>query len=1256
MFKHWEISRKLKIASLLLVALPIMVGWGAIYLMKRVQLTGDLHQGFDGLEVHVAELRQAEKSYFLAMKSWDHDLSSRLNRDLENHSRALDGIAKDIADLQHHELSEAFGLPTGTKDVMQSLNGYRNAFSELVATREAIGNHKSGLWQEAYQASEQLQASLAAGSQDRWLELQLVLQTYQSNPTAEVLRRARQRLAALLDTTEKLPLSSSQKLAMVDAAHKLQAILAEIAVKENKIQLTGDTGLLQQMNRHYRDMLDKLHAIEDMLAQQVEDTIAFAIWGVIITVALALALGFLISLYLSNLISVRLGVFKERTDAIASGNYDIAVSDLESNDEIGQLARSFGVMTKHLQLRLQDVEGNNWLESSLASIMSGVSRLESLNELGEYVLSELVPKVSGRMAVFYCRDGATQSEYKLLASYAYTRRSIQLESVTLREGIVGQAIAEAKQILVTDIPDGYVPVSSGLGQAKPAAVLVQPILLDARVLGVIELASFQNLSDLQLKLVAKVAEGLAAVIANLQSKHATEELLRETQVQNEEIQNQAEELEELNSQLEAQSHDLRDSQDEMERRNHELRRAERELTKRAEELAQSSKYKSEFLANMSHELRTPLNSILILSKLMGKEQGTNLTPQQQKHVATIHAAGSDLLQLINEVLDMSKIEAGHMRVEVTKFPVKRIIKDARDLFAAQAEQNEIKLNFEITDDVPEVMINDYDRIQQVIKNFLSNAIKYTAKGTVGLKVFVPANEPQNIAFAVSDTGIGIPKDKQALVFQAFQQIDGSTTRKYRGTGLGLSISAKIAVLLGGQITLASTEGEGSTFTFTLPCNLEADAAPPLAKLAEVIPGDNIAELKGHVEKVDDDVATINMDDKILLIIEDDPQFATIIMENARKWDYKVLVADTGSAGIRLAEKYIPTAIVLDIKLPVFDGWMVLQAIKSNPETRHIPVLIISGSDDKHFGMTLGAFDYYQKPLRDEDLENAFRDLGKFSAKQVKNVLVIEDNPTEREAIIELIGNDDLDITSVGTGEEALIRVQEIDYDCIILDLKLPDISGNDILKSLSQDAKLKRIPIIIYTGKDLSEVEELSLRKMSDSIIVKSVNSPGRLLEETSIFLHRIKDKIGEDRLKLMTELSEPEKVFMDKRILVVDDDIRNVYALAAALETKGLMVLTAANGQDALDLLADEEPIDLILMDMMMPLMDGYEACRKVREMPEYRDVPIIALTAKAMKGDRRQCIDAGASDYLSKPIDIQQLVSLIRVWLSARIRKRAS
>ncbi len=1039
---------------------------------------------------------------------------------------------------------------------------------------------------------------------------------------------------------------------------------------------------------------------------------------------------------MANSLTLQVRAIADVATAVTRGDLSRQIA-VEAQGELDELKNNLNQMIANLKTTTEKNNEQDWLKTNLAKfsrMMQGQKDLEAVSKL---IMSELTPLVSAHHGAFYIMEEDNNAPLlKLIASYAYKERKHVGNRFRLGEGLVGQAALEKKPILLTNVPDDYIRITSGLGEAAPRNVLVLPVLFEGEVKAVIELASFLPFSQIHQLFLDQLAETVGVVINMIAANMRTAELLEqsqgltlELQSQSEELRKQQEELKRSNAELEAQATTLRtseellkDQQEELqqvneeleekasllaeqnrkvESKNEEVEGARLALEEKAEQLALSSKYKSEFLANMSHELRTPLNSLLILARLLSDNKDGNLTPKQVEFAQTILSSGSDLLNLINDVLDLSKVEAGKMDVNSTDVRLADVKDFVERSFKELAEEKGLGFHVELNADLPQLIVTDGGRLQQVLKNLLSNAFKFTQEGDVTLTVrraekgrrfqnSALESASEVIAFAVTDTGIGIAKDKQRLIFEAFQQADGTTNRKFGGTGLGLSISREIARLLGGEIRVESSENQGSTFTLFLPSRFVPRPDAPIRAGTDT--GDFMSPMSqpraGGVETrpaaaprkpssgsrdkrrkptgdalqyrperravpqtvIDDDREHIEEGDRTVLVIENDQNFAKVLLDMARDKGYKGVVELDGEAGLQAAREIRPDAITLDIDMPGMDGLEVLDRLKRDPETRHVPVHIISGVEEKRAGLNAGAIAFLAKPVSKEALDAAFARISAFIDTVPKSLLVVEDNETQRQSIVELIAHDDVDITAVGSAEEALAKLHEKHFDCMVLDLGLragSDMSGFDLLEKVKSDPDNHDLPIIIYTGRELSPEDETKIKKYAETIIVKDVKSPERLLDETALFLHRIEARLPEQKRKMLEQLHDADSVVSGKSVLVVDDDVRNIFSLTSMLEDHGMIVRFAENGKQAIEQLRKDPNVDAVLMDIMMPEMDGYETTRAIRAMDQFKTMPIIALTAKAMKGDREKTIAAGASDYITKPVDTEQLLSLLRVWL---------
>ncbi|HYE31321.1 MAG TPA: HAMP domain-containing protein, partial [Methylomirabilota bacterium] len=941
---------------------------------------------------------------------------------------------------------------------------------------------------------------------------------------------------------------------------------------------------------------------------------------------------------------------------------------VEARGEVAALKDNINEMIRNLKDTTLKNSEQDWLKTNLAKFSRMLQGQKDLLTVGKLILSELAPVVSAHQGVFYLIDSSTKDEpfLKLLASYAYRERKNVDNRFRLGEGLVGQCALEKERILLTNVPDNYIQITSGLGEAKPQNIIVLPILFEGQVKAVMELASFERFSSTHLTFLDQLTETIGIVLNTLEANMRTEDLLKQSQSLARELQAQQEELQQTNAELEEKARLLVLQNEEVARKNREVEQARQALEEKAAQLALTSKYKSEFLANMSHELRTPLNSLLILANQLADNPEGNLTSKQVEFAKTIHSSGIDLLTLINDILDLSKIESGTVTVEMGELQFGSLHDYIDRTFRHVADAKKLGFRIEVDEHLPVSLQTDTKRLQQVLKNLLSNAFKFTEHGDVTLKMFVAEDgwSPDNddlrragrvIGFSVRDTGIGIPPEKQQIIFEAFQQADGSTNRKFGGTGLGLAISREIARLLGGEIRLVSAPGQGSTFTLYLPQSFTPNKPRTVTPNISYTP-EMKRELAAAVEQsvqaanemeVADDRDSIAPGDRVMMIVEDDLNFANYLLDRARDHGFKGIVTSRGSNALALAQQHKPDAITLDLGLPDMEGWKVLNRLKDDPNTRHIPVQIITADEQRERGLTQGALNFLVKPVQKELLDESFEQVRTHLDRRVKSLLIVEDDETQRRAITELVGSNDVQITTASTAQEAFEKLKATHYDCMVLDLGLPDMNGFEFMDELKKDPALKALPIIVYTGRDLTKKEETQLKKMAKSIIVKDVRSPERLLDETALFLHRVQANLPEPQRRMLEQLHKTDEVLASKKVLVVDDDIRNIFAMTSLLERHNMVVYSAENGRDAIEVLRNTAGIDVVLMDIMMPEMDGYDTINEIRKLPKFKSLPILALTAKAMKGDREKCIEAGASDYISKPVDTAQLLSMLRVWL---------
>ncbi len=955
--------------------------------------------------------------------------------------------------------------------------------------------------------------------------------------------------------------------------------------------------------------------------------------------------------------------------AVTKGDLTQSIA-VEAQGEVALLKDNVNQMIRTLDETTRVNRDQDWLKTNLARFTRMFQGQRDLVTVANDVLSELAPLVSAQHGAFFMAEHHEgKTALRLFASYAFCERKTVATVFALGEGLVGQCAHEKKQILITDVPSDYVRINSSLGDAPPLNLVVVPVLFEGEVRSVIELASFQRFTDIQMAFLDQLVESLGIVVTSIEATMRTDELLRQSQSMGEELKTQQEELQQTNEELEEKARQLSEQKSEVERKNREVELGKQELEEKAEQLSLTSRYKSQFLANMSHELRTPLNSLLILSRQLVDNRDGNLSNKQIEFARTINQSGADLLSLINEILDLAKIESGTMDVEIAAVTFQGLRDHVNRTFHQIAEERGLTLAIELDPDLPGELRTDDMRLRQVLRNLLSNALKFTQRGTVKLHIFAVAdaawsvdNESLNsagrvIAFSVIDTGIGIPIEKQRIVFEAFQQADGSTSRKYGGTGLGLAISREIADLLGGELRLQSAVGAGSTFTLYLP-----DSYQPRARVASSRPAANVSadspkaarrkvvletEPEPVAQRFADDRHIIKPGDRVLLIVEDDETFARILLGMARDRGFRAVVASTGAHALELARTVKPDAVTLDLRLPDMDGWFVLDQFKHNQETRHLPIHVISALDDEKRGLECGAIAFLRKPANSARLDEALVGIRNFLDKRVRKLLIVEDDETQRQSIIELIGAGDVETLAVSSGEEALTTLATTRFDCMVVDLKLPGMSGIELIRAIKDKPEGHRLPIIVYTGREISRAEEVEIQQLAESIVVKDVRSPERLLDETALFLHRVEADLPPALRAMLRRNAETDPALAGKKVLLVDDDGRNLFAVTTILEQHAMHVVYAENGREALERLVDDPDIALVLMDVMMPEMDGYEATRRIRAQPQWLQLPVIALTAKAMKGDRENAIASGASDYITKPVDPDQLVSLLRVWL---------
>ncbi len=977
-------------------------------------------------------------------------------------------------------------------------------------------------------------------------------------------------------------------------------------------------------------------------------------------------------------ISRRIDVIENIANKISAGNFSIRIKEEEEKDKLGDLGVSLNKMASSLEVYFKSLSDKEWLQAGIAGLNENMIGDTSLQNLTERILTYIAPLTNSLAGTLYLSDNTDGLIFQ--SGFAIDKSAVK-SKLQFGEGLVGQCAENVKEILISNISTPDIMINFTTAAYKPASIVVFPVTFEKQVKGVIELAALHAFSERELLFLRSIPETIGIAINTVQNRQRVQDLLEETQAQSEELMTQHAELEHMNAELEAQSQQLQSSEEELrvqqeelmetnsvleerssllEDRNMVVQQKNMEIEKKIEELALSTKYKSEFLANMSHELRTPLNSILLLSRLMEENNEQNLTPDQVKYAQVIQSSGKGLLELIDEILDLSKIEAGKMTVEYTVVLVDTITHDIQQLFEQVAIEKDVEWLIKVEDSVGNMIETDKLRLEQILKNLLSNAFKFTKKGYVHLNIEAVAGRPGMIAFKVKDSGLGIAADKQKMIFEAFQQEDGSTRRRYGGTGLGLSISRELAKLLGGEITLQSQVGEGSEFTLLVPATAagaletEKPDAPfvtnsPAFIAEEITPvTDQQYTADSIPAPIADDRENITEGDKIILIIEDDTAFAKALLDYTHKKGYKGLVAVRGDHGIEMASQYKLAGILLDIQLPVKNGWQVIDALKNNPATRAIPVHIMSSFEVKRESLLKGAVDFINKPVAFEQLSTIFDKLEYVLGKKDKKVLIVEENYKHAKALSYFLDTHHVNTEIYQTVPESIQSLYKNDVDCVILDMGVPDANSYDMLETIRQNKDLEDIPIIIFTGKSISKPEELKIKKYADSIVLKTAHSYQRILDEVSLFLHLVESNKNIKKLPGLNDKSLVlENVLKNKSVLLADDDVRNIFAMTKALEKHHMKVIPALDGKEALEFLKGDRQVDIILMDMMMPEMDGYETIKAIRSNPLTASIPIIAVTAKAMIGDREKCITAGASDYISKPVDMDQMVSLLRIWL---------
>jgi CheY-like chemotaxis protein len=1090
----------------------------------------------------------------------------------------------------------------------------------------------------------------------------------------------------------------------------------------NRLSRTESSLHSSSHNTAAYDLGGSVNAADKAFDTLLYATIALALVGVIVA-DITLPLG--IAVWIIYIIPVVLTYFawKPQVPILAALCVTVLlitgyqVSPAGDFQNVALVNRSFGGMTVCIMAvagyffvtNKIAVRRQQWLQTGQTRLSETMAGELGEEQLGRNILRFLAEYLGAHAGAIFIQDG---ENYRRLSAYGVPGDGSTPEMIGPTEGLLAQAARDNRAFIVPDVPEGYLAVGSGLGRGVPRNLLIAPVRADLEVVGVLELGGLQRLNEVGLALVERVSESIGVALRSAQYRARLQTLLEETQQQAEELQVQSEELRTANEELEEQSRALGESQARLEQQQAELEqtnaqleeqtqlletqrdelsRAQTTLELKAYELERASRYKSEFLANMSHELRTPLNSSLIMAKLLADNPSGNLTAEQVRYAETMLAASNDLLALIDDILDLSKIEAGHMEMRPERINLEDLMADFERMIRPLAEAKSLEFNVQFERGYPAILYTDRQRLEQVLKNLLSNAIKFTDRGRVGITVSRDGED--GVAFAVRDTGIGIAEQQQQVIFDAFRQADGNTNRKYGGTGLGLSISRELSRLLGGEIRLNSELGKGSTFTVVLPAEYDPARAPLRAERGDGVPVASVADpwpvlrrserglveathdgngatavkakapeparaardgerIKSATARLLDDRDSLEDGKRLLLVVEDDETFGRILYDMARELGFQCLLANSAEEALATAKRYLPGAVILDLGLPDHSGLSVLDRLKQDVRTRHIPVHVVSASDYTQTALSLGAVGYMLKPVKREQLVQALQGLGARLEQHMRRVLLVEDDPTQLESMRALLDSHAVETLGARSAAECLQLLADSTFDCMVLDLTLPDASGFALLEKLSQDDAYSFPPVIVYTGRELTSDEEQKLRRYSRSIIIKGAKSPERLLDEVTLFLHQVVADLPPMQQRMLEQARSRDASLEGRRILVVEDDVRNVFALSSILERRGCIIQIARNGLEALQALQQAEdgtaePVDLVLMDIMMPEMDGLTAMREIRKRPEWQKLPIIALTAKAMKDDQRQCLDAGANDYLAKPLNVEKLLSLVRVWM---------
>ncbi|MET0535188.1 MAG: response regulator [Steroidobacter sp.] len=1076
-----------------------------------------------------------------------------------------------------------------------------------------------------------------------------------------------QQFLATLTPVVRQRLQATRELLDASSSELQLKVLGGAALMERARQLTQ--AIHQEDNRLLQERSARARHSEVTTQRLIE-------YGALLAVFLTGLIGF----FVTRSILRPVKALSSGATRIGTGDYSLPVT-VWREDELGQLASVFNDMAARIFAREQALAEQDWMNGSLARLSRLMEGARDPASLGAKLLPEFAMLIGARQSLIYAPVDAAREHLELKASYAADDPP---QRIATGQGLIGQCFRDATGVVIDNVPDDYFRIGSALGQAKPAQVVVMPAVFEGQVKAVLELASLTPFTTAELTLLKRFCDSFATVLQALEATRRTEQLLTEANRMSEQLQEQQAEMQQSNVELEQLNEELQQSNVEMEekatimeeqreaieRANREIEQARVALEEKVQQLALSSKYKSEFLANMSHELRTPLNSLLILSKILAENAEGTLTQKQVERAHTIHGAGNDLLELINDILDLAKIESGTVTADAAQMRIGDLVDHLRQAFAHVAENAHLRFDIDVGADVPSAIVTDARRVQQILRNLMSNAFKFTSKGGVTLKVErvtsgwggdVPtlAAADAVIAFRVIDTGIGVPEDRREVIFEAFRQADAGTARRYGGTGLGLSISRELTRLLQGALTLESNAGAGSTFSLYLPRALtdapESKVVSPSPLTTPRVAPRPVEEahstdevvVEDPAEETDDDRSNLQPGDRILLVIEDDRSFSAVLADFAREKGFKVIIERSAQEALRSTKRFRPCAITLDLLLRDSNGWAVLDRLKHDAELRHLPVHVISVDDQRERALMQGAMSFLHKPVTREMLDAVLGETLRLVDDPVRRLLVVEDDARQRQAVTDLFGDSDVQLVAVGTAGEALRALEEGRFQCMVADLGLPDMSGADLIATMHRRLGKRAPPVVIYTGKPLTRTEETELRAMSEAIVVKDASSPERLLDETSLFLHYPPSRLPESRQRLLERARKDDPILRGRSVLVVDDDVRNIFAITAGLESHQMRVRYAESGAAALEILNTPEHFDVVLMDVMMPEMDGFEAIRRLRMIERHADLPVIVLTAKAMARAREQCLKSGASDYLAKPVDLDQLRSMLRVWL---------